>query len=442
MSPPPDTDRVIDTRASPRQAITGNKGKDENFGPVLCLMKTDPPTSALRLGPIATLVAVLVGSFVWVPSGRAAEGESAGSVPIVPAVQVLRGNLSQEISYYAELRPYQEVELRAKVTGFLENMTADVGDVFKEGQVIGTLDVPELKLEIEHAKAVERRSQAEIDRAKANFEDAHLNFERLTATDKQQPHLIAAADLDAATAKDRSAQATLDAAKEELHVAESEVKRLNTMQDYTRITAPYAGVITKRYADTGALIQAGTSGGAAPVVRFSQNDKLRAVFPVELSYASRIKVGDPVDIIVESMNRTIHGKVARFTRKVETATRKMEAEVDVPNPDLALIPGVYAVAKLKSDVKNDALVVPIEAVLRDKSSASVYVINKDHKIEDRQVELGLETPSQIEITKGLMAGEMIMNGSRSQVKPGELVNPKRVDLTDSSTGDPHTAKAN
>jgi RND family efflux transporter MFP subunit len=351
--------------------------------------------------------------------------------------------LSQEITYDAEFRPYQEVELRAKITGFLENMTADVGDSFKEGQVIAVLDVPELKAEIEHAEAALRRGQAEIDRAKASYEDAHLNLTRLTKADKEQPNLIAAADMDAATAKDRTGQASLEAAKEEARVAETEVKRLKTMQDYTQIMAPFTGVVTKRYADTGALIQAGTSGGAEPVVRFSQNDKLRAVFPVALSYVSRIKVGDPVEITIAAMDRTIHGTVARFTHKVETSTRTMDAEVDVPNPDLSIIPGIYAVATLKADQRKDTLVLPVEAVLREKGSASVYVINKDHKIEERQVEVGLETPSKIEILKGLMAGELVMDGSRALVKPGETVTPKRVDLTESSTNaDTQTAKAN
>lgn len=374
--------------------------------------------------------------------GSIAHAESSEEQkPIVPVVEVLRGNLSREISFDAELKPYQEVELRAKVTGFVENMKADVGDSFKEGEVIATLDVPELKLEIEHAQAAQRRGLAEVDRAKANAEEAHLNFTRLAAADKQQPHLIAAADLDAATAKDRSAQAALDAAKQEELVAESEVKRLRTMMEYTKMTAPFTGVITRRYADTGALIQAGTSGGAAPVVRFSQNDKLRAVFPVSLSFVARIKVGDPVEIRVDSMKRTLHGTVARFTRKVETATRTMDAEVDVPNPDLSLIPGIYAVAVLQADERKDALVIPIEAVLRDKNGSSVYVVNKEHKIEERQVQLGLETPAKIEVLKGLMAGEMIMDGSRALVKPGEVVETKRVDVTDAAAGDPHTAKA-
>jgi multidrug efflux pump subunit AcrA (membrane-fusion protein) len=96
---------------------------------------------------------------------------------------------------------------------------------------------------------------------------------------------------------------------------------------------------------------------------------------------------------------------------------------------------------LQADERKDTLVVPIEAVLRDKNGASVYVVNKDHKIEERQVQLGLETPAKIEVLKGLMAGEIIMDGSRALVKPGEAVETKRVDVTDVSSGDPHTAKA-
>ncbi len=382
-------------------------------------------------------LALLAGS-VGVPCQAQEEGQR----PIVPAVEVVRGNLSRDISFDAEFKPYQEVELRAKVTGYLNNMTADVGDLFKEGQVIATLDVPEAQSQLEHAQAAVRRSHAEIDRAQAAYVDAHLNFTRLTKADKEQPNLIAASDIDAATAHDRAGQAALDASKEEANLADAEVRRLQTMVDYAKITAPFTGVVTKRYADTGSLIQAGTNSGSQPVVRFSQNDKLRAVFPVSLSYVLRIKVGDPVAIRVDSMDRTLHGTVARFTHKVETDTRTMDAEVDVPNPDLTLIPGIYAVATLEADQRKGTLVVPIEAVLRDKGGASVYVINKDHKIEERQVELGLETPAKIEITKGLMAGEMILDGSRSLVKPGEVVEIKRVDATTASTEDPHAAKAN
>ena len=345
-------------------------------------------------------------------------------VPVVAAAKVERGDIFREASFDAELRPYHEVALHARVSGYLDVMKVDAGDSVKEGDVLAVLDVPESKIEIEHALASERRSKAEIARAEAAFDEAHGAYERLVKTVEKQPNLIAQQDIDAARARDRSSAAALDASREQANVSSAEVKKLRAMLEYTQITAPFSGVITKRYSDPGALIQAGTSTGTLPLVRLSQNDKLRVVFPVSISFVSAIKVGDPVEIRIPVLNRTISGAVARFSRKVETATRTMEAEVDLPNADLALIPGIYATAVLKTDRREKVLMVPIEAVAREKGGVSVYIINSDHHIEERQVTLGLETASKLEILNGVNEGDIVMTGSRAQVSPGQLVEAK------------------
>ena len=343
---------------------------------------------------------------------------------VVAVATVIREDISRSVAFDAELRPHQEIELHAKVTGYLDSLKVDAGDSVQEGQLIATLDVPELKIEIEHALATERRSHAEIERAKAAYEEANLQFTRLMATDKAQPHLIAQQDLDAARARNRSGEASLDAAKEQANVSEADVKKLRAMLVYTQITAPFAGVITKRYSDAGALIQAGTSSGAQPVVKLSQNDKLRLVFPVSMTYVGRIKVGNAVEVRIESMNRVVSGKVARFSRKVETATRTMETEVDLSNDDLSLIPGMYASVSLDLEKHEKALVAPVEAVTRNKSGkASVYLIGKNNSIEEREVTLGMETPTKLEILSGLAENDVLFVGSRAQVKPGEIVTP-------------------
>jgi RND family efflux transporter MFP subunit len=349
--------------------------------------------------------------------------------PIVLAAKIERGDLFREVSFGAELRPYQEVELHARVTGYLDSMKVDAGDSVKENDVLAVLDSPESKIEIEHALASERRSKAEIDRAEASYEEAHAGYERLLKTSEAQPNLIARQDLDAAKARDRSGAAALDAAREQANVSSAEVKKLRTMLSYTRITAPYTGVVTKRYSDPGALIQAGTSSGSLPLVRLSQIDKLRVVFPVSISYVSSIKVGDLVEIRIPSLNRTISGAVARFSRKVESATRTMDAEVEIANDDLTLIPGVYGTALLKVDRREKTLIAPIEAVSREKSGASVFVVNADHKLEERTVTLGLDTPTKLEILSGLAEGELVMIGSRSQITPGQTVEVKLADLS-------------
>lgn len=373
------------------------------------------------MNPLARALGVLVLTSL---SGLAADAPTP-----VAATPVVKGEVFQEVTFGAELRPWQETDLHAKVTGFVESISVDAGDVVKDNQVLAVLEVPELKLEMEHAVASERRAQAEVDHAQAAFDEAHQAYTRLAATDKAQPKLIAAQDMDAARAKDRAAEAALLSTKEAVKVAATEVKKNQTMLDYAKITAPFAGVITKRYASTGALIQAGTSSGALPLVRLSQNDKLRAVFPVSASFVTRIKIGDPVDLRIAGVSKPINGKVARFSRKVETDTRTMEAEVDVPNADLALIPGMYASAVLKLDRKDQALVAPVEAVLREKTGATVWVVTKDNRIEERVVTVGLETPTKLEILSGLAENDLVIIGSRAQITPGQAVQPKLLEAT-------------
>jgi RND family efflux transporter MFP subunit len=342
--------------------------------------------------------------------------------------RVTRTDGYREVSFDAELRPYQEIELHSKVTGYIDAIKVDAGDVVKEGQLIASLDIPEQKLELEHAMAEERRSHADLERASAAYDEAHLTYSRITATDHAQPHLIATQELDTARVKDRSTAAALEAATAQVKVAESEVKRLQTMCDYCKIAAPFAGVVTRRHADVGSLIQAGTSSGSAPVVRLSQNDKLRVVFPVSMSYVAHIQVGDPVEIRVPALGRTIQGTIARFTRKVETETRTMDAEVDVPNPDLTLIPGVYGVAVLQIDRRNQALFVPVESVQRAAQGPSLFVVNAKNVIEERPVKLGLEMPSKVEVLAGANENEMVLIGSRSRISPGQSVVPKVIQL--------------
>jgi RND family efflux transporter MFP subunit len=233
--------------------------------------------------------------------------------------------------------------------------------------------------------------------------------------------------LDAAIEKDQTTASALGGAKAEVEVSRAEIGKLQTMLKYSHITAPFPGVITRRYADPGALIQAGISSStqALPLVRLSQNDKLRLDIPISVSYVTRINVGDPVEVRVESCNQTFTGKIARSTRKVETATRTMEIEVDVPNTDLKLIPGMYATVKMRLEFREKTLAVPVEAVSRQKT-ATVFVVNKQNKIEARTVTLGLETPEQLEVLAGLSERELVIIGSRTQVREGQVVEPKLV----------------
>jgi RND family efflux transporter MFP subunit len=219
-------------------------------------------------------------------------------------------------------------------------------------------------------------------------------------------------------------------AQEQLEIAKATQGKTQTLFDYARITAPFDGVITHRYADTGAMIQAGTSSQtqAMPIVRLSENDRLRLVIPVPESAVPRIHLGGDVSVVVQSLHKTVTGKVARFSDRLDTETRTMRVEVDVANPKLELVPGMYADATLILDAAKEAIVASVEAVDRDEQGAHVLVVTGDGRqpgtIERRTVALGLEADDRIEITRGLKPGDLAIVGSRAQLKPGATVMPK------------------
>jgi RND family efflux transporter MFP subunit len=376
---------------------------------------------------------VLLLALIVIPVWRATTGHArpravAASVPQVAVCPVTREDLVEAIVCNAELRPYQEIDLHAKVAGYLENISVDIGDRVNAGQLLANIEVPELADDIQRATAALTRNEQEVSRAQATYEEAHLVYARLAAVDKAQPNLIAQQELDAAIEKDRTSASSLAGTKAEVDVSRAEISKLKTMQKYSRIIAPFTGVITRRYADPGALIQAGISSStqALPLVRLSQNDRLRLNIPVSVSYVSRIHLGDPVEIRVESCANALSGTIARSTRKVDTATRTMDVEVDVPNEGLKLIPGMYASVALRLDHREKALAVPVEAVSRQKL-ATVFVVNTNRKIEERIVTLGLQTPHKLEVLSGLSESELVMIGNRTQVKPGQSVQPRPIE---------------
>jgi len=373
-----------------------------------------------RLGISAAVIAGVVSGF-WLLHRAQAESAVADAlalpgVPTVAVAKVGREDLFKEITIPAEFRPYEEVELHAKVAGYVKVMDVDFGDKVKAGQLLATLEVPELQDELNHAVAVEQH-------AEADYKSAHLDYTRLVSVNQEHPNLVAQQDLDAAEARDLSAAAAVAA-------AQADVKRFQTMVDYTRITAPFDGVVTRRYADPGALIQAGTASDtqARSLVRVSDNYRLRLDFPVTVDYVKDVRLNDPVTVRVDSLNgKTFTGTISRFTHDVNEETRTMITEIEVANPDLKLVPGMYATVVLQAEKRPRALAIPTEAVAGDKKN-TVYVITPDHEIAERTVTLGLETPDKYEIVSGLSEGDLVVIGNRAQIQPGQKVEPKFIQV--------------
>lgn len=326
-----------------------------------------------------------------------AEGPSAAKVVAVVAAH--RADLSRAVTYSAELKPYEEADLHAKVAGYLKTISVDIGDRVKEGQTLARLDIEELREDLMHADAA--------------LKDASLNYERIEKVAAGHPGLLAQGDVDKAEAA--------------YGMAKAERERAATMLGYATITAPFEGVITKRYVDPGALVQAGTnsSSQAMPVVHVAMDTKLRLSFPIPESVVPEVKVGTPVDITVEATGQHEENKVARLAGKLDTATRTMNAEVDIDNRDHRMTPGMFAAVKVILQRRDNVLALPVEAISAGEHP-TVWLVNAKSQLEERPIKIGMRTDNDVEILSGLQEGDIVIFGSRSALTLGMQVKPKTI----------------
>jgi len=367
---------------------------------------------------VAIVLLAAAGAILLVGQHEHGAGESARTT--VAVTKVDREDLVDDLWLSAEFRPYQEVSLHSKVAGYLKTISVDVGDEVKAGQNIAELEVPELEDELAKAKSAYQASLQDVKRAEADFNQADVVYQRTLKVSKEVPKSVAPQVLDDLRAKHDAMNGALGAAQQRVEECQSEVNKTKTLRDYATITVPFEGIITRRYADPGALIQAGTASNtqAMPLVDLAQQNLLRLVFPVPESAAPLIRNGAPVDIKVSAIKENFSGKISRFSGKVERNTRTMHTEVDVPNPDGHYKPGMYAFVRIILQEEKNALVVPVQAVTLGEKP-TVYLLNKDGVIEQRPVTLGLQTPDKIQIREGVAEGDLVIIGNRNGARAGQ-----------------------
>src|ERR1700730_9323805 len=378
--------------------------------------------------------------------------QASGPAITVGVTKVVKKSLGRQLTLSSELVPFQEIDVYAKESGFVKKLTVDYGSRVKAGQVMALLEIPELEAqlqedqaEIKNANNQVTRAQHELARYQAQYNALHLQYTRLNGVFQSQPGIVAQQEVDDAQGKDLAAasqvdagQAALEASQSALNASKAKLYHDQTLYNYAKITAPFSGVVTERYANLGALVQAGTSSStqAMQIVKLSEDDRFRLVIPVPESYVPYIRIGEPVDVRVPSFGRTFPGKVARSSVDVTQSTRTMHTDVDIPNPQRLWVPGIYAEADLVFEQKNNVLTAPLQSVNHEGNQATVYVVNKDGKIEDRPVVLGLQTANDAEVISGLSEGEQVVVSDRSGLKPGDNVKPQVVQIMQEQEGSP------
>ncbi len=232
----------------PASAAPGESQPESPAQPAAAANRRKPEWPRLLNWKILLSLGAVMAGLVVFNSLRARANltaETAGAVTVAVA-RVTRENMVQEQDFEAEFRPYQEIDLHAKVAGFVQTIKVDIGDQVRPGDLLATLEIPELKEDIEKAEAQELRNEKEIQRAAAAYQDSHVAYTRLVAVNQSKPNLIAQQDLDTAQAHDAAAEAALAVAKQEVDVSKAEADKLKAMLGYCQITAPFTGVITKR----------------------------------------------------------------------------------------------------------------------------------------------------------------------------------------------------
>jgi membrane fusion protein, multidrug efflux system len=334
----------------------------------------------------------------------------------VDVVHPRQGDIAKSIEMPGDVVGFYEAALHAKVTGYLKSISVDKGDSVKKGQVLAEIEVPEL--------------QSNLVRSQASLEIERITYDRLKKVQQSDPRLIAQQDVDMAYAKYREAQAA--------------VSTLQTMFGYTKIIAPFDGVITGRFADPGALIRAGggdigvdeTSGlispgategagghreGGGPILTLAEIDKLRVyIYVPEASYPF-IHVGTPASLHFDEFpDRVFNGTVARYASSLDLATRTMLTEVDIDNPKRLVYPRSYAHVTIELVRHPDALSVSASAIEGSGESARLLVVNGGRLVEV-PVKTGINNGAYVEVTSGLSPQSLVVATYSNNLTPGQQV---------------------
>jgi RND family efflux transporter MFP subunit len=405
------------------------------------------PATALSFLALALLGGLITGC----GSSHNTAAEDAAKAPRAAVVKVQRRNLANTLEIASEFLPFQEVDVYAKVSGYIQKLYVDWGTHVKQGQLLAVLEIPELQQQLQQDEASVRRSEQDVarareeqSRAESAYSVAHVTYTRLADVQKSRPELVAQQEIDVAQGKDLEASAGVSSAKDALAAAEQALLASRAALDkdkamfaYSRMTAPFDAVVTQIYAYTGALLPAGTSGtkGDSALCHLSQNNLLRLVIPVPERAVPDIHDGQELEVDVSTLKKKFAGKIVRFSDQIDPATRTMHTEVNVPNANYELVPGMYAAVKIPLHSAPNVLAVPVQTIsFTGAGQGAVLVVNSTNHLERREVQVGLQTATDAEILSGLNENETVVFGEQNQFKEGQLVSPKLVEVPAETPG--------
>ena len=366
-------------------------------------------TRLLRLTPLVlVLLALGVGILPRLKAHAALRTQTQSfSIPVVSVVNPKAAAAVQRIELPADVQAYQEASIFARTNGYLAHWYKDIGTQVPAGELLAYIETPEVDAQLEQAQADQRTAQAQYDISKVTAE-RWVGLLKTNAVSRE------VAEQDVATMKALAAT---------LASAQANVRRLSKLQSYEKVVAPFAGVVTARNIDVGALIDSGAAGGSKmELFHLAETDKLRVFIDVPQAYAQDMQPGVPATLTLpQRPGSPLHGAVVRTSGAINSTSRTLRVEVDVDNQEGAVLPGAYALLDLDVTTSHPLLSVPVNTLLFRPNGIQVAVVDGTGKAQLRTVTLGRDFGTTVEVTSGLDVSERIIANPGDAIAPGDSV---------------------
>jgi len=380
-----------------------------------------------RLRLLATcVVGALALGFVIVRHSRASyetnlANQTRQALSVAPALDVVTAKIAPStlpLVLPGQTAAWYESTIYARVDGYVGGWKADIGDHVHKGDVLATIDTPDLDAQLAAARAQLKASEAAVVSRQADAEFAKTTYERW----KNSPNgVVSQQERDAKRADADSAMARLAEAQAQVGLDQANIDRYLVLTQFKQVTAPYDGIITARHIDIGNLVTSGSTSNTTPLYRIVQNNPIRVFVDLPQSLAQEVKTDLAVHVTSGDLpGKTFDGKVVRTANAINEQTRTLRVEVDIPNADHALVSGMYVNAAF--ELPADGLVqMPAAALIFRSSGPQVAVIGKDRKVDFHDVTIARDNGGTVEISSGVAAGDVVAVNVGDQIMQGETI---------------------
>jgi len=404
--------------------------------PKMARVEPDPlrehPVAAPRKSAAGTVVLALLaltamGGFVLYRALHRNEAlqeavREGGGRPSVRVSAIRRANPEQALTLPGTALADQQTPLYARINGYLKSFAFDLGDAVKKGQLVAEIDSPEVDQQLRQARATLGVAQASLLQAQANQELARVASERWAALVKEKA--VSQQEADEKRLALAAREADIESARATIKAQEANVKRLEELQSFKQILAPFDGVITSRNVEVGTLVSEGNGAGTRELFRMVQLQSLRFHVPVPESAVPSIKAGMTASLTFDAHpGKTFEGQVSRTSSAVDPASRTMLVEVRVANPDGRLLPGMYAQVTFRLRQESPLLLMPSNALLVRPEGTLAAVVGKDKAVHYKKIQVGRDYGTRIEVLSGLEENDQVLVNPTTMIREGEQVEP-------------------